>query len=811
LAHPIPRSGRWAVAAILAASAAVPAAATAAPVTKTVSASASEDRACHLAQASGQTGVDTLRVTAPASGLVRARLSGQGDWDLGVFDAQTGRSVAGSAGPRSVELAEGFVNAGQPLLVQACRFRGTASSAALSVDFETVQPGNGEKKQLADVKAGRGASRARLQALGLDLTEHADGDSVEVVLHGQRDAKKLADAGFAYDVRIADLAARAKANREADDRFKALNPKTHLPSSSSSYRRLPDYELDLKRLAMRYPSLAKPITLPNRTIEGREVHGLEITEAANAEDGKPIFLQMGVHHAREWPSGEHAIEFAHDLLRGYGTDARTTDLMRRTRTIVVPLVNPDGFNVSREAQHAGTAAAYDVFDYEMKRKNCRPSPNPAYASGSCADNPAGGWSGVDPNRNYGGLWGGPGASTAWSDATFRGPEPFSEPETRNIRQLISTREVAALITNHTYSNLILRPPGVADMGFPVDEPYLKELGARMATRNGYSNDPSYGLYDTTGGTEDWTYWTAGALGYTFEIGPDEFHPPFNAGVVDEYLGRGQAAGAGRGGNRGAYFDMLEATAAQASHAVLRGSAPAGSKLTISKAFETATSPVWQDDAGSVINDPIMFDDRLEYSFTTQGDRFDWHVNPSTRPVVDGRVGRDATGPPQANIPMVNPPGPVAENTSYPRTPYETFSFDVEGPPEVDNGRMNVHIDWANPDNDWDVYVRNSAGQIVASSASYGDNTEDAILFDPPPGRYTAHVVNWDQVPGPYDDWKGEVQFRAPMPNVTGETEAWTFTCTPPKGNAGAPRAVTVKRGQAVDLGSACGNAATAKR
>jgi hypothetical protein len=135
--------------------------------------------------------------------------------------------------------------------------------------------------------------------------------------------------------------------------------------------------------------------------------------------------------------------------------------------------------------------------------------------------------------------GGPGASTIWSDATFRGPEPFSEAETRNVRDLVSTREVAALITNHTYSNLILRPPGIADMGFPVDEPYLKALGARMATRNGYSNDPSYGLYDTTGGTEDWTYWTAGALGYTFEIGPDEFHPPFNAGVVDEYLGAGR--------------------------------------------------------------------------------------------------------------------------------------------------------------------------------------------------------------------------------------------------------------------------------
>ena len=110
----------------------------------------------------------------------------------------------------------------------------------------------------------------------------------------------------------------------------------------------------------------------------------------------------------------------------------------------MPLVNPDGFNVSREAQHSGARAAFDVFDYEMKRKNCRPSPDPAYASGSCADNPAGGWSGVDPNRNYGGLWGGGGASTIWYDATFRGSGPFSEPETQNIHQLVASREVTSL-------------------------------------------------------------------------------------------------------------------------------------------------------------------------------------------------------------------------------------------------------------------------------------------------------------------------------------------------------------------------------
>ena len=36
-----------------------------------------------------------------------------------------------------------------------------------------------------------------------------------------------------------------------------------------------------------------------------------------ARDGKPVFLQMGAHHAREWPSAEHAMEWAYELVNGY--------------------------------------------------------------------------------------------------------------------------------------------------------------------------------------------------------------------------------------------------------------------------------------------------------------------------------------------------------------------------------------------------------------------------------------------------------------------------------------------------------------
>jgi hypothetical protein len=124
---------------------------------------------------------------------------------------------------------------------------------------------------------------------------------------------------------------------------------------------------------------------------------------------------------------------------------------------------------------------------------------------------------------------------------------------QSVRELISGRQVTNLITNHTYSNLVLRPPGVQAVGEPVDEPLLYRLGEEMTDKNGYANIRSWQLYDTTGSTEDWSYWVTGGLGYTFEIGGAQFHSAFEVGVVDEYLGRAPAAGAGKGGNREAYF------------------------------------------------------------------------------------------------------------------------------------------------------------------------------------------------------------------------------------------------------------------
>jgi hypothetical protein len=768
-----------------------------------LSAAAPVARSCFTGPLGSARGTDSTDVTAPGTGLVRARLAGAGDWDLAVYDKASGRVVAGSAGLRSNELAEGMVTEGDQLVVQGCRYAGTARSVALSVQFVAAPARTAAADgpvQVVEVATPKRADKARLAALPLDLTEHGTASTVQVVLHGDEDARRLRAAGFRYTVRIADLAQRAEANRRADTRYAAATARSGLPSGRTSYRRLFDYELEIKQLARTYPSMVRTFVLPYRTVEGRDVAGLEIaTNARNTADGKPVFLNMGVHHAREWPSGEHAMEWAYELLTGYGRQARTTSLVRASRNIVIPVVNPDGFVVSREALPLGD---FSVFDYEMKRKNCNPADSPAQGQGGvCPANPAGRLRGTDVNRNYGGFWGGNGASPLWSSDTFRGGAPFSESETRNVRDLISRRQITNLVTNHTYSNLLLRPPGVLATRPPLDEPVYRALGARMAGHNGYSNIPSYGLYDTTGSTEDWSFWNTGGLGFTFEIGPTEFHPPYATGVVAEYLGLAPAAGAGRGGNRAAYLEMLASTVDPALHSTLTGTAPRGWTLRVHKEFVTPTSPVIAP--GGAVGDPILYEDVLDSTRTAPGGRFRWAVNPSTRPYVAGRLGRDAVAPKQADLTLANPPGVPAENPGDPLTgPNERIPFTVQGPPAADNGEFTVHIEWTDPDTDWDLFVLNSAGQVVAQSATGGATQENAQLSDPPAGEYTAVVV--DFTGGAASDWTGgAVTFASPQPTVRGPKESWMFSCADRGGRVRAVRQVIVDRGQTVDLGNAC--------
>ena len=803
----------------------------------TVSAPEAADRSCINGERS-DAAVGSETISVPGVSAVSAELEGAGgNWDLAVIDADSGEVIAGSAFADGDEIAQGFSVAPTELIVQACRRSGSDPTARLEVEtVELTDPA--PSLQMVRVFTPEPADKAELSASGFDLTEHSGEGFVDVVLRGPVEAAMLNDLGFRFEVLNPDLIQQSLQERAAESRALARGGTGGLPSGrTGTYRELADYSEEMQSLAADNPKLVRYFELPRETYEGRPVEAIEVAPGVKRSDGKPTLLMTGAHHAREWPSAEHTIEFAYELINGWKAgNTKIRRLMRRARVVFVPVVNPDGFNVSRSAgtalaasggrdAPAGDETANLLIEREYHRKNCAFVESSGQEGGSCLQTPDNGVAhfGVDPNRNYGGFWGGPGAATGEEApffdlaADYRGPGPFSEPETKNIRKLVLRRQVTTLITNHTFSNLVLRPPGLQAQGKPRDDKLLTRLGDAMAEENGYKSQRGFQLYDTSGTTEDWSYNATSGLGYTFEIGPDAFHPTYSA-TVAEYVGDTEAAGDG-GGNSAAYMKALKSTGKTKRHSLIRGTAPRGFFLTLKKRFKTPTSPVLngEGEEGKVMLLPEKLKSKLEVG---RRGSFKWHVNPSTRPLVDPSVERlePRPGKPSDPVTFSGAPGPDAApcadfDTKDPAC-WNDHPFKVKGGDGIDNGTATVKISWAQPGSDWDMKVfrdsdrdGSSKGEkkIVGSSAQ-GTTTEESTTIARPglkPGDYVARVVNFAAA-DPYD---GRVTFgKTQASKIKTGYEKYTLACRAKQGGRVLSRQkVQIDRGErlSVDLTKTC--------
>jgi hypothetical protein len=442
--------------------------------------------------------------------------------------------------------------------------------------------------------------------------EHRPG-YVEVVLW-PGDAARLAALGLTWTVVTPDL-------RVAADEQPVAGAPIAMPGPDrADYRRLPDIEKELKDLAKRYPRHVRLVTLPNKTLEGRTAYGVEIAHDVKATDGRPAFLVDGVHHAREWPAAEFPMIYAHQLAEGYGRKPAITKLLKRLRVFVVPVVNVDGFDYSREAPVDGNSAVGQAAYWRKNKRSLTgvTVPDPVRLNPDAY--------GVDPNRNYGYMWGDDqgGSSEVPADETHRGSAAFSEPESRNIRQLLLGRAVTALVTNHTSGRLVMHPWGWTEDKTPsAEERTFMGLGAKMAdVMGGYENISAIDLYLTSGGSRDWGYGALGTLTYTFEHGTS-FHPAYATGVGAIYEDVLQA------------FDIAANAAANPRyHSVLTGTVthggkPVRAKLTLTKRI---VSPLWPGNPSGTDKNT----DSLSMSTLAGGNgAFGWHVNPSVRPWLKG--------------------------------------------------------------------------------------------------------------------------------------------------------------------------------
>jgi carboxypeptidase T len=336
-----------------------------------------------------------------------------------------------------------------------------------------------------------GAISACVKAMGLDLLMEKDGRIF--IVAGPHDAARLSALDIPFTIETPRFAPAAA----GDVRIAG--------GTNGAFHTYAELEADLKALESAHPGIVKVYSI-GTSLENRTIYAVKISDNVAADEDEAEVLFLGCHHAREWISVEVPFQLARYLAGNYDRDAGIRDLVDRSEIWIVPLVNPDGLE-------------YSINVYRYWRKNRR-----ANADGSF---------GVDVNRNYGFMWGydNEGSSPEPSSEIYRGTAPFSEPESRAVRDLFLSRPFRALVSYHSYAQSILYPWSFIDA--PTDrDALLGGLGLDMADLIEAVNGRAYtvgrgaaALYTTNGDTTDWAFGIAGIPAYTIEL------PPMNA-----YLG-----------------------------------------------------------------------------------------------------------------------------------------------------------------------------------------------------------------------------------------------------------------------------------
>ncbi len=372
-----------------------------------------------------------------------------------------------------------------------------------------------------------------LQKLGIDLicgAHHDHGEkSLELVLSSY-ELGLLKSKLMRYDVLVDDLA------KQTEERLKKELPKAtkilqelktqkkNNPGQDSGCN-LPEYLVPqnfqlgsmggfttyaellsiLDEMKSLYPNLIstkESISDTLTTIEGRPIYYVRISDNPEVDEEEPEVLYDGVHHAREPVSMMSLLYFMWYLLENYESNSEVKSLVDNMELYFIPMLNPDGY-LYNEANNPNGGGYW--------RKNRR-------------DNGDGSF-GVDINRNYSYNWGldDIGSSGNPSSNIYRGPEAFSEPETRMIRDFILAHDFKVAINNHVYSEYLLHSWGTEGELPSPDDAIFSAMGEHMTRHNRYYyGQTHFVIYDVNGDANDWAFGEQNIkdkiYGFTPEVG-----------------------------------------------------------------------------------------------------------------------------------------------------------------------------------------------------------------------------------------------------------------------------------------------------
>nr|AAT36737.1 carboxypeptidase B [Ochlerotatus triseriatus] len=283
----------------------------------------------------------------------------------------------------------------------------------------------------------------------------------------------------------------------------------------NSYLRHDDVSKYLDDLANKYRSQVSVDEI-GKSHEGRSLKTITINKKPN---NAVVFLDAGIH-AREWIAPATALYAVNQLVEHA---ADNQDVLSNLTWVILPVANPDGYEFSHDSDR-------------FWRKTRKPA-------GSCK--------GTDGNRNFGFHWGEVGASASGCADTYRGPTPFSEPETQAIRDALNKLKGSCkfYLSLHSYGKYLLYPWGwtshLPENWEDIDE--VAQAGAaaiKKATGTRYTVGSSTNvLYAASGGSDDWAHGVAEVpISITMELpggGNGGFNPPtsaIEASVKESWVG-----------------------------------------------------------------------------------------------------------------------------------------------------------------------------------------------------------------------------------------------------------------------------------
>ena len=386
-------------------------------------------------------------------------------------------------------------------LVNLCVLTLTAGAVAVPMP----DPADYVGQQILEIDVPDEATVSQLLADGLNSLACRPGPGVSPWVVDAEEVAFIKSLGLIATPLIEDLAAyQAAKNAERLAIRGGQHGSTRgLDSFYDDFRTLPELNDRLDQILSDHGDIATGIMI-GQSHEGRDIRGIVL----NAGGGtKPAVLFNGCQHAREWISPMTTINIADSLADGYGLDPTITALLDKVEVIVIPVVNPDGFEYT-----------YAAGGNRFWRKNRRNNP------GSCE--------GVDLNRNWASDWnGGESTSTDPCSDIYVGPGPMSEPEVAALGDYcLAHGNIRAQIDFHSYSQLVLEPRGYTTAP-PPDWDELHALGGSIsdaiaAVHGTYyvHDNPCNILYCASGTLIDWPYDMYGALSYTIELRPGSGDP-----------------------------------------------------------------------------------------------------------------------------------------------------------------------------------------------------------------------------------------------------------------------------------------------